>query len=96
MVTKRQVRISDSYIEAFCIKLGRNNLIGLIGKKGYIMCGYLDLKTADKFEEIGVKITGVSTIDEALKSKVHSLSHKAGKAGIFKGQPIKDVIKIIA
>ncbi len=78
------------------MKLQRKNLIVLRGSKGYVMCGYLNLAVASRFQEVAVKITGVSNLNQALKTKVHSASIPAKKLGIKKGQLIKDVLKIIA
>ena len=95
-VKLRRIKIGKKYIEAFLIKLLSKNLILLRGAKGYVMCGYLNLGMAEMFKDAAVKITGVSTIEEALKASVHSLSRAAGKLGIYKGQPIKDALRIIA
>lgn len=95
MIKYQKIRIGKKYIEAFLIKLLSKNLILLRGTKGYVMCGYLNLRAAEKFKDAAVKITGVSTIEEALKASVHSCSHPSRKLGIYKGQPIKDVLKII-
>ena len=61
MITKK-VKVGKKYIEAVLIKLLDKNLILLRGSRGYVMCGYLNLKAAEKFKEAAVKITGVSTI----------------------------------
>ena len=78
------------------MNLFKRNLVLLRGNKGYVMCGYLDIGVANKFKDVAVKIVGVNTIEEAIKTKVHSCSQPALKIGIRKGQPIKDVLKIIA
>jgi len=78
------------------MKLQNKNLVLLKGSKGYIMCGYLDLKAAEKIGEAAVKITGVSNIKEALQASVHSLTTAAKKLGIRKGQPIAEVLKLLA
>lgn len=75
--------------------LQSKNLVVLAGSRGYVMCGYLDLKTADKFKDVAVKITGVSTINDALNATVHSCSSGAKKLGIAKGTPIKNLLKVI-
>ena len=72
------------------------NLIVITGAKGYIMCGYLNLRAAQKTKDVAVKITGVSTIDEALKSAVHSCTSYARRLGVYPGQPVNEVLKIIA
>ena len=96
MTVFRSIKVGKKRIQALCLKLGRKNLIVLRGQRGYIMCGYLNLAVAGKFKDSAVKISGVATINQALKSKVNSLSLEAKKMGIRKGQLIKDVLKIIA
>ena len=93
---KKTIVLGKKKIEAFCINILEKNLIILKGEKGYIMCGYLNLNAANKFKEAAVKVTGVSTINDALGAKVHSCTYAAKKIGIRKNQPIKDVLKIIA
>ncbi|MFH1398186.1 MAG: DUF1805 domain-containing protein [Candidatus Omnitrophota bacterium] len=92
----RKIKCGRKRIDAFCIKLMSKNLILFLGSKGYVMCGYLNMRSADKFKDAAVKITGVSTINESLKADAGSLSREAKKLGIYKGQPIKEVLKIIA
>jgi len=68
----------------------------LRGSKGYIMCGYLNLKVAEKFKDPAAKITGVSSIQGDLRSRIHSCTRPAKRLGINKGQPVKDALAIIA
>lgn len=83
-------------MQAVSIKLFAKSFILLKGSKGYVMCGYLDLKAAEKFNDAAVRITGVATISQALKAKVDSCTRAAKKLGIYKGQPIKEVVEVIA
>lgn len=92
----KKIKFGSQYIDAFQIKLLSKNFILLRGTKGYIMCGYLNLSVANKFREAAVKISGVSNIEDALEAKVLSLSYPAQKMGIYKGQPVKKALKIIA
>ena len=96
MLRYKKIRIGKKYIEALCLNLQSKNLILIKGRHGYIMCGYLNMKAAQKFKDAAVKITGISSIEEALKASVHSCTASARKLGISKGQPIKEVLKIIA
>lgn len=92
----KRIKIGKKHIEALAIKLLSKNLILLRGGKGYVMCGYLDLKVAQKFGDVAIKITGVSTIEEALRAEVHACTPMARDLGIRKGQPIKETLRIIA
>lgn len=92
----KTIPINGSCIEAFSTRLMTKNLVVLKGSKGYVMCGYLNMRVAEKFKDAAVKITGVSTIEDALNATVHSCSSAARKLGIKKGQPIKTVLPLIA
>lgn len=96
MMRYKKIKVGRKFLETLVFSLGKKNLIVIKGRKGYIMCGYLNLKVAQQFNEAAIKIAGVSNIKEALKTEVSSLTSQAKKLGIYKGQPIKDVIKIIA
>lgn len=96
MVLHKKIKIDNKYIEAILIRLARKNLIVLKGHRGYVMCGYLNLQAAQKFKDAAVKITGVSTLGQAMKAHVSGCTHAARKLGIYKGQPIREVLKIIA
>ena len=96
MIRYKKIKIGKKYIDAFLIKLLKKNLILLRASKGYVMCGYLDLAVAEKFGDVAVRITGVSTIDEALKADVSACTTYAKKLGVSEGQPIRDVLKIIS
>lgn len=95
MLKYKKIKIGGNQIETLVFRLKSKNLVVLKGKKGYIMCGYLNLKAAEKFKEPAVKIVGVAGIADALKATVHSCSSSAKKLGIYKGQPVQDVLKII-
>jgi uncharacterized protein YunC (DUF1805 family) len=92
----KKIKAGTKHIQALAMTLSSQNLVLLRGEKGYVMCGYLNLKVANKFKDVAAKIVGVSTIEDALKAKVASCTYPALKIGIHKGQPIKDVLKIIA
>lgn len=83
-------------MQAVMIKLLSKNFILFKGSKGYVMCGYLDLRAAEKFKDAAVKIICVATIKQALRARVHSCTSAARKLGVYKNRPIKEVLEIIA
>ena len=96
MLKSKKSKTVKKSIEALLIPLSTKNLIILRGSRGYVMCGYLNLRIAQKFNDAAVKIVGVSSIKDALRASVHSCTSAARKLGIYKGQPIKEVLKIIS
>jgi len=96
MITIKEIKVNGRSVETLCMKLQEKNLIVLRGAKGYIMCGYLNMDAANKFNEVAVKITGVATIDEALKASAAEASVAAAALGIKPGQPVKEILGLIA
>lgn len=96
MLVSRKIKVGKKYVLGLCLKLSSKSLIVLSGRKGYVMCGYLNLAAANKFKDVAIKISGVSNLKEALSAKVHSTTQMAKKIGIRRNQLIKDVLKIIA
>ena len=96
MLIHRKIRIGRKSLEAVCFSLFSKNLIVIRGKHGYIMCGYINLKAAEMFKDVAVKVTGVSSIKDVLRARVNSSTSSAKRLGIYKNQPVKDVLKIIA
>lgn len=96
VIEHKRLKAGPGYVDAVCVKLLSKNFILLRGSKGYVMCGYLDMKTADKFKDVAVKITGVSTINEALKAKAASASAAAKRIGLYKNEPVRSILKKIS
>lgn len=92
----KKIKAGKKCITALILPLQSKNLIVLRGRKGYIMCGYLNMDVAEKFNDIAVKISGASTIKEALNANVYSCTSKAKEVGINEGQPVKDILNLIA
>lgn len=96
MLVHKTIKIGACSIEAVSIGLLTKNFVLLRGSKGYVMCGYLDMSAAEKFNDVAVKVTGVAAIDDALNATVHSCSRAARKLGISEGQAVKDILPLIA
>lgn len=96
MVQYKKIKVGKKSVETVLFNLAGKNLIVLRGSRGYIMCGYLNMAAAEKFKDVAVKITGVSTISEALRTTVASCTSRARALGIRRAQSVKDVLKIIA
>ncbi|EQD44567.1 protein containing DUF1805 [mine drainage metagenome] len=64
----------------------------LKGKKGYVMCGYLNMETAEKLGDIAVRVKGVKDAETILESQVEAVSTRAHELGIEVGMPIKSII----
>ncbi len=71
-------------------------LLVIVGRKGFVACGYLDIKVADKLDLLAATIPGVGSVEEMLDSPVKELTERARKMGLRKGMLGRDVISLIA
>ncbi len=70
-------------------------LIILRGDNGFIMCGYLDIKVAEKLDLVAARITGVKNIEEALDKTINEATSKALKQGVKPGMKVREILKIL-
>ena len=76
----------------YCIDLGKAPLLIIQVKKGYVMCGYLNMNAANKIGDIAGKVTGVRTFDDMLNADMVEVSENAKLAGLKEGMNVKDFL----
>lgn len=90
---KRSVfEIGKNKFTGLKIKLQHANLVLITAKKGYIMCGYLNLKAANRLNEAACIVTGVSKPEDMFLKKIEYVSSKARLLGVKKGMSVKEVL----
>jgi uncharacterized protein YunC (DUF1805 family) len=60
-------------------------LVLVKAKNGYIMCGYLDIETAEKMGDAAAIVRGVCNIKEILEKEVTDASPAAREKKVKKG-----------
>ncbi|MDR1196492.1 MAG: DUF1805 domain-containing protein [Endomicrobium sp.] len=70
-------------------------LVFIAGKKGFIMCGYLNLETAEKLQNIAAVATGVRSVEDMLNTSIVKVTSYAVNAGITIGMPVKEALEKI-
>ena len=79
----------------YSIDLGKAPLLIIQAKKGYVMCGYLNMNAANKIGDIAGKVTGVKTFDDMLNADVVEVSENAKLAGLKQGMNVKDFLNAL-
>ncbi|MFH1403027.1 MAG: DUF1805 domain-containing protein [Candidatus Altiarchaeota archaeon] len=81
--------------EEHTINLGPHNLVLLKARKGYVMCGLLNMETAEKLGHTACTVTGVNTPEDALNAKIKACTSKASQLGIKKGMTCRQALKLL-
>jgi uncharacterized protein YunC (DUF1805 family) len=93
---KRQtITLEKGKATGYCIDLGKAPLLIIQAKKGYVMCGYLNMNAANKLGDIAGKVTGVRTFDDMLNTAVVEISENAKLAGLKEGMNTKDFLNTL-
>jgi len=68
-------------------------LLLIKGKRGFVMCGYLNSATAEKLGDVAVMVSGVNTFEDMLNAKIKWASTKAKEFGIVEGKILREEIE---
>ena len=98
MITTKILNVNGKGIEAVCIAApggeGHPNMLVLVAKKGYIMCGYLNQEAAAGFGDAAAVVSG-SSFEELLANPVKAVTPEAGKLGITVGMTGAEACEIL-
>ncbi|MEA5000882.1 MAG: DUF1805 domain-containing protein [Endomicrobiaceae bacterium] len=89
----KDIAVNDLIFKAVQLELSdKGNLLIIKGAKGYIMCGYLNINTAQKMGDAACVVTGVKTVEDVLNAKIVALTSHAQKLGIEMGMAVTEVL----
>lgn len=71
-------------------------LLLVIGKKGFVMCGYLNLDAAERLGTTAAVVSGVNSFDDVLNAQIKASTSKAKALGLEPGKVVKTVIGRLA
>jgi len=93
---KEQLRIADKTATGLLVELPDSPpLVMIIGKTGFIMCGFLNMDVAEKLSVAAVMVSGVKTLEDVLKAEVKATTSKAKMKGITVGMKGEEALKLL-
>ncbi len=92
----RDIQFDKKSAVGYQIDLPGAPLIVAKGKKGFVMCGYLDTASADKFEAAAAVVRGVKSVDDLLEKPVTDVSRTAAKLGVKPGMSGRAALEILS
>jgi uncharacterized protein YunC (DUF1805 family) len=70
-------------------------LVAIIGEKGFVMCGFLNIDAAERLGETAAMVSGVKTFDDVLDAEVKSVTSKAKMKGVKRGMKGREAVKLM-
>ncbi|RLI21596.1 DUF1805 domain-containing protein [Candidatus Bathyarchaeota archaeon] len=68
-------------------------LLLIIAKKGFVMCGYLNMEVAEKLQAAAAVVSGVKAFEDVLEAEVKAATSRAKELGVEVGMKGKEALK---
>jgi uncharacterized protein YunC (DUF1805 family) len=90
-----QIKLKRGIAIGLNFEMQHASLLVVKADKGFVMCGYLDMATAEKLGDVAVRVSGVNTLEDVLTSEVRSITPKAKELGVTIGMKAKDALELM-
>ena len=87
-----QINLENGCVLGLKLDLERAPLLVIRAKKGFIMCGYLNMDMANKLGDVAIRVIGVKSFEDVLNAKAVDVSEAAKKLGIAAGMTGRDAL----
>jgi len=81
----KQIILEKGCALGLCFQMQAYPLLVLRAEKGFLMCGYLDTRAAERLVDAAAKVTGVKTFEDMLKAKIVEATPAARALGVEPG-----------
>lgn len=81
----KEIKIGEKKAIGIEIPLNNAVLVFARAEKGFVMCGYLNMDTAEKLGDAACMVRGVKTVEDLLNAKIVAVTSKARQYGIETG-----------
>ncbi len=68
-------------------------LVMIIGRFGFVSCGFLNMEVAEKQNVAAALVTGVKSYDDVINAEVKAVTSKAEALGVKTGMKGRDALK---
>ncbi len=68
-------------------------LVLMTAEKGFVMCGFLDMQTAERLNVAAALVSGVKNFDDVLNAQVKAVTSKAKSLGVETGMKGSEALK---
>ena len=70
-------------------------LLLIVGRTGFVMCGFLNIDVAEKVNVTAAMVSGVKTFDDILAAEIKAVTSKAQVEGIKIGMKGEEAVKLL-
>jgi len=96
MIEVSPLRIGDRTATGLRVELPNSPpLLMIIGKTGFVGCGFINIDAAEKLNVAAATVSGVKTFSDVLNAEVKAVTSKAKDRGVRVRMNGKEAIKLL-
>ena len=95
MLKVENVEIESKSFEFIHLEMPAAPILILKGKKGFVMCGYLNIDAAEKLGDFAVRAPGVRDLDTLLDAEVAQCTSISSSAGVETGMKVREILRFL-
>jgi uncharacterized protein YunC (DUF1805 family) len=94
MINISSVKVDGKVFSGVKIELPESPpLVLIVGEKGFVMCGFLNVEAAEKFNVAAAMVSGVKSFEDVLNAQVKTVTSKAKGLGVEAGMKGSEALK---
>ena len=71
-------------------------LLLMVGEKGFVMCGYLNMEAAEKLQVAAAMVSGVKSFPDVLEAEIKAATSRVKELGVNSGMKGQEALKKLA
>ena len=92
-----KIKIDDKTVLGLKVELPDSPpLLLMVGEKGFIMCGYLNVEVAERLQVAAAMVSGVKSFQDVLEAEIKAATSKARELGINLGMKGREALRKLA
>jgi uncharacterized protein YunC (DUF1805 family) len=96
MINVAPLKIDDKVAVGLMVDLPDSPpLLLIVGRTGFVMCGFLNIDVAEKVNVTAAMVSGVKTFDDILAAEIKAVTSKAQVEGIKIGMKGEEAVKLL-
>ena len=96
MIDVTPLKIDDKVAMGLKVELPDSPpILIIIGQTGFVMCGFLNMDTAEKLNVTAAMVSGVRNFDDVLGAEIKAVTSKAKIKGIRIGMKGKEAVNLL-
>ena len=96
MICIEKVKVNEKSVLGLKVELPNSPpLLLMVGEKGFVMCGYLNMEVAEKLQVAAAMVSGVKSFQDVLEAEIKAATSKAKELGINIGMKSQEALQKI-